>query len=96
MKLTGAGVGDSLFLACAKQKDTEKILSLARDKIAKDLDLIDEAAFAFCWIIDYPMYEKNEIDNKIEFSHNPFMILQGEIENIDFKKPQIFLLTNMI
>ena len=65
----------------------EKIIAQARDKIAKDLDLIDEEAFAFCWIIDYPMFEKNEITKKIEFSHNPFSMPQGNIKNIDFDNP---------
>ena len=64
MNKTKAKVGDSIFLACAKQKDLEKITSLARDKIAKDLDLVDENIFAFCWIVDYPMFEKNEQTNK--------------------------------
>jgi aspartyl-tRNA synthetase len=87
MKLTGAEVGDSVFLACAKQKDLEKITSLARDKIAKDLELIDENIFAFCWIVDYPMFEKNEATNKIEFSHNPFSMPQIKIDKIDINKP---------
>ncbi len=87
MKLTGAKVGDSIFLACSKQKELEKITSLARDKIAKDLDLIDKEIFAFCWVVDYPMFEKDEITNKIEFSHNPFSMPQGEISKINFDKP---------
>ena len=87
MRLTGAELGDSIFLACSKKKELEKITSLARDKIAQDLDLINNEIFAFCWIIDYPMFEKDEISNKIEFSHNPFSMPQGEIENIDFNKP---------
>ena len=87
MKITGAEVGDSLFFACGKISDVEKITSLARDKIAKDLKLIDENIFAFCWIIDYPMFEKNEITNKIEFSHNPFSMPQGDIKKIDFDNP---------
>ncbi len=87
IRLTGAEVGDSVFLACAQQKDLEKITSLARDKIANDLDLIDENSFAFCWIVDYPMFEKDETTNKIEFSHNPFSMPQGEIDKIDFNKP---------
>ncbi len=87
MKLTGAEVGDSIFLACSKQKELEKITSLARDKIAKDLDLIDNKIFAFCWVVDYPMFEKDEITNKIEFSHNPFSMPQGEIDQINFDKP---------
>ena len=87
MKMTGAEVGDSVFFACGKTNDVEKITALARDKIAKDLDLIDENIFAFCWIIDYPMFEKNEITNKIEFSHNPFSMPQGDIKNLDFDNP---------
>jgi len=87
MKITGAEVGDSIFFACGKINDVEKITSQARDKIAKDLDLIDESIFAFCWIIDYPMFEKNEVTDKIEFSHNPFSMPQGDIKNIDFENP---------
>ena len=60
MKICDATVGDSIFLACSKQKEVEKILSQARNKIAKDLKIIDEGKFAFCWIIDYPMYEFDE------------------------------------
>jgi len=87
MKITGAEVGDSIFFACGKINDVEKISSQARDKIAKDLNLIDENTFAFCWIVDYPMFEKNEITNKIEFSHNPFSMPQGDIKDIDFDNP---------
>ena len=87
MKMTDAGVGDSIFFACGKKKDVEKITSLARDKIANDLNLIDESLFAFCWIVDYPMFEKNEETKKIEFSHNPFSMPQGELNKIDFEKP---------
>jgi aspartyl-tRNA synthetase len=87
MNKTQAKVGDSIFLACNKQKELEKITSFARDKIAKDLNLIDESIFAFCWIVDYPMFERNEQTNKIEFSHNPFSMPQGDIENINFENP---------
>ncbi len=87
MKITGAEVGDSVFFACGKTNDVEKITALARDKIAKELNLIDENIFAFCWIVDYPMFEKNEVTNKIEFSHNPFSMPQGDIKDIDFDNP---------
>jgi len=87
MKKTGAEVGDSIFLACAKRKDLEKIISSARDKIANDLNIIDENSFAFCWIVDYPMFEKDEQTNKIKFSHNPFSMPQGDIDKINFEKP---------
>jgi aspartyl-tRNA synthetase len=87
MKQTNSEVGDSIFMACGKQNDLEKITSLARDKIAKDLDLIDDDVFAFCWIVDYPMFEKDEVTNKIEFSHNPFSMPQGNLNEENFEKP---------
>ena len=87
MNKTQANVGDSIFLACSKQKELERITSIARDKIAKDLDLIDESIFAFCWIVDYPMFETDEQTNKIKFSHNPFSMPQGNINKINFEKP---------
>ena len=87
MKVTSAEVGDSIFFACDKINEVEKISSLAREKIAKDLDLIDESRFAFCWIVDYPMFEKDEVTNKIKFSHNPFSMPQENMQKIDFKNP---------
>ena len=87
MKLTGAEIGDSVFLACAKLKELEKITSLARDKIAKDLHLVDDSVFAFCWVVDYPMFERDEVTKKIEFSHNPFSMPQNQIDKINFDKP---------
>ncbi len=87
MKKTNCEIGDSIFMACGKQDELEKITALARDKIAKDLDLIDENVFAFCWIVDYPMFEKNESTNKIEFSHNPFSMPQGDLSEKDFENP---------
>jgi aspartyl-tRNA synthetase len=87
MQITKAEIGDSIFLACGKQKDVEKISSLARDKIANALDLIDENKFAFCWIVNYPMFEVDDQTNNIQFSHNPFSMPQGDIKNIDFDKP---------
>ena len=84
---TEAKVGDSIFLACGKLEDVEKITALARDKIGKDLGLIDENVFAFCWIVDYPMYEIDNQTNKIKFSHNPFSMPQGDINKINFDKP---------
>ena len=87
MKKTNSKVGDSIFMACGKQNDLEKITALARDKIARDLDLINDEIFAFCWVVDYPMFERNEITNKIEFSHNPFSMPQGNLSEKDFEKP---------
>ena len=87
MKTCNAEIGDSVFLSCGNEKEIEKILSLARDKIAKDLNIIDKDKFAFCWIIDYPMYEFDENSKKIIFSHNPFSMPQGNLKNLNFDKP---------
>ena len=87
MKITSAEVGDSVFFACGKINEVEKITSLAREKIANDLNLIDENKFAFCWVVDYPMFELDEVTKKIQFSHNPFSMPQGEIKKINFDKP---------
>ncbi len=87
MKISKSEVGDSIFLACGKQSELEKITALARDKIAKDLDLIDDNTFAFCWVVDYPMFEKDDLTNKIKFSHNPFSMPQGDLKEKDFENP---------
>ena len=87
MKICNAEIGDSVFLACGKINEIEKILSISRDKIAKDLSLIDENQFAFCWIVDYPMYEIDEKTKAIKFSHNPFSMPQGNIKDLNFEKP---------
>ena len=87
MKIISAEIGDSVFFACDKIKEVEKISSLARDKIAQELNLIDDKKFAFCWIVDYPMFKIDETTQKIEFSHNPFSMPQGDPQKIDFKNP---------
>jgi aspartyl-tRNA synthetase len=87
MKLTSAEVGDSIFLSCGNILDVQKILSQARHKIASDLNLIDKNSFAFCWVVDYPMFEKDELTKKIKFSHNPFSMPQGNVNNLDLSKP---------
>ena len=87
MKIISAEIGDSVFFACDKIKEVEKISSLARDKIAQELNLIDDKKFAFCWIVDYPMFKMDETTQKIEFSHNPFSMPQGDPQKIDFKNP---------
>ena len=87
MKQTSANIGDTVFLSCGKKNDVEKILSTARDKIAEDLDLIDNETYSFCWIVDYPMYEIDETTKKIKFSHNPFSMPQGDIKNLNLSNP---------
>ena len=87
MKICNASIGDSLFLSCGKEKELEKILSISRDKICSDLNLINKNEYSFCWIVDYPMFELDEKTNKIIFSHNPFSMPQGNIKEINFEKP---------
>ncbi len=87
IKITKADVGDTVFLSCGNKNDIEKILNLARTRLAEELGLIDDDYFSFCWIVDYPIFEKDEITKKIKFSHNPFSMPQGDIKNIDFSDP---------
>ena len=87
MKVSNAEIGDTIFLSCGKKNEVEKTLSQARIKIAEELNLIDENCFSFCWVVDYPMYEIDETSKKIKFSHNPFSIPQGDLNNIDFSNP---------
>ena len=82
-----AEIGDSVFFACGIKSEVEKLTALARDKIGKELNLIDENIFAFCWVVDYPMFEIDALTKKIEFSHNPFSMPQGKLEDIDFNNP---------
>ncbi len=87
MKECKMDVGDSIFMACGKVDEVEKILSISRDKIAEELNLIDQNQFAFCWIVDYPMFEIDEQTKKIKFSHNPFSMPQGDLEKLNLENP---------
>ena len=87
MKKTGAKVGDSIFFSCDKKQNVLQLMSSTRDKIANELDLIDHNVFAFCWIVDYPMYELDNTTGKIKFSHNPFSMPQGNEKDLDLKNP---------
>ena len=79
--------GDAVFFACAKEAEAAKLAGLARTRIAGELDLIEKDAYRFCWVVDFPMYEWNEDEKKIDFSHNPFSMPQGEIEALNTKDP---------
>ncbi len=83
----GLKAGDSIFFACAKGKEVYDIAAAARDKIAIDLDLIEKEVFKFCWIVDFPMYEKDKETGKIDFSHNPFSMPQGGLEELNNSDP---------
>ena len=78
---------DSIFFVCNKEKEAIKFSGIARQKIAEELKLIDEKSFHFCWITDYPMYEYDEKEKKIDFSHNPFSMPQVEMKEFHKTDP---------
>ena len=79
--------GDALFFSCAMEKEAADLAGKARAKIATEKNMIDENQFKFCWIVDYPMFEKNEITGEIDFSHNPFSMPQGGMKSLIEKNP---------
>jgi aspartyl-tRNA synthetase len=79
--------GDAIFFVCDIKKNAEKFSAWARTEIAKNLELIKDNIFEFCWVTDYPMFEYNEIDKKIDFSHNPFSMPQTPMDLIDKTDP---------
>ncbi len=87
MRITNANLGDSIFFSCGKKEEVQKLLGLARNKIAADLNIINNDSYEFCWIIDYPMFEIDENTKKIKFSHNPFSMPQGDVSKLDFNNP---------
>ncbi|GMM93982.1 aspartate--tRNA ligase [Qipengyuania sp. MTN3-11] len=83
----GLGENDGLFFAAGKEKDAAKLAGAARTRVAEELDLIEKDCFKFCWIVDFPMFEWDEDLKKVDFSHNPFSMPQGEMEALDSKDP---------
>ncbi len=79
--------GDAVFFVCAPKKDAQEFAGKVRTKLGTDLDLIDKNIFKFCWIVDFPMYEYDEKNKKIDFSHNPFSMPQGGLEALNSKDP---------
>ena len=78
---------DSIFFICGVPKNFIQFASSARDKIGQDLNLIKDDSFEFCWIVDFPMYEWDESNKKIDFSHNPFSMPQGGLESLENMDP---------
>ena len=87
IKITSAEVGDSIFMSCSKEEEIFEIMSKSRNKIAEELGIIDENSFAFCWITDFPVFEYDKETSKIKFSHNPFSMPQGDLNNLDLSNP---------
>ncbi|UTW57364.1 aspartate--tRNA ligase [Kordiimonas sp. SCSIO 12603] len=83
----GLGPNDGVFFACDKEAGAAKLAGVARTKVGEDLDLIPDDEFKFCWIVDYPMFEYDEDNKKIDFSHNPFSMPQGGMEALETQDP---------
>lgn len=83
----GVGDGDALFFACDKPNDAAKLAGFARTEIGTQLGLVEQGAFRFCWIVDFPMFELDDKTGKIEFSHNPFSMPQGGMEALESQDP---------
>ena len=79
--------GDALFFSCANENEAANLAGKARVKIANDRELIEHDIFKFCWVVDYPMYEKDDKTGEIEFSHNPFSMPQGGMDALLNKDP---------
>ena len=83
----GLSNGDAVFFSCGKTHEAAKLAGLVRIKLGQDLGLIDESVYKFCWIVDFPMYEMDEANGKVEFSHNPFSMPQGGLEALKTQDP---------
>ena len=83
LKIEGIDENSSVFFLCGKQDEIRELAATARTKIARELKVINENEFHFCWIVDYPMFQKNPETDKIEFSHNPFSMPQGGLESLN-------------
>jgi aspartyl-tRNA synthetase len=83
----GLGADDGVFFAAGKEAQAAKLAGLARTRVGEELGLIEPDAFRFCWIVDFPMYEYNEEQKKIDFSHNPFSMPQGELQALEAGDP---------
>ncbi len=83
----GLGENDGLFFAAGKEADAAKLAGAARIRVGEELGLIDESRFALCWIVDFPFYEWNEDEKKVDFSHNPFSMPQGGIDALNGQDP---------
>ena len=85
--LAGVGDGDSVFFACDTEAGAAKLAGQARNKIGEELDLVEKDVYRFCWVVDFPMFEWNEDEKKVDFSHNPFSMPQGGMEALLTKDP---------
>ncbi|WP_448577365.1 aspartate--tRNA ligase [Thermaurantiacus sp.] len=83
----GLGPDDGVFFACDSEDRAARLAGLARTRVGHALDLVEKDSFRFCWIVDFPMYERHEETGKIDFSHNPFSMPQGGLEALEREDP---------
>ncbi|WP_170003041.1 aspartate--tRNA ligase [Pseudopontixanthobacter vadosimaris] len=83
----GLGPDDGLFFAAGKEAEAAKLAGAARTRVGEELGLIEQGCFKFCWIVDFPMFEYDEALGKVDFSHNPFSMPQGEMEALEQQNP---------
>ena len=83
----GLGPDDGLFFAAGKELQAAKLAGAARNRVGQTLGLIEENCFKFCWVVDFPMFEYDEDTKKVDFSHNPFSMPQGEMEALETMNP---------
>jgi len=83
----GLGENDGLFFAAGKEKDVIRLAGAARTRVGEELELIEQGCFKFCWIVDFPMFEYDEELKKVDFSHNPFSMPQGEMDALENTDP---------
>ncbi|MGH7117247.1 MAG: amino acid--tRNA ligase-related protein, partial [Stellaceae bacterium] len=86
-EIAGVGDSDAVFFVAGHKTPAERLAGQARTRIGTELGLIEEGAFRFCWIVDFPMYELDEESGKIEFSHNPFSMPQGGLAALERQDP---------
>ncbi|MCX5619658.1 aspartate--tRNA ligase [Bombella pollinis] len=86
-EMCGLKAGDAVFFVAGKGDEVAKFSGVVRTKIGTDLELIEQNAFRFCWVVDFPMYERNEETGEIDFSHNPFSMPQGGLEALNTQDP---------
>ena len=84
---TGMDDGDAIFFSAGKSADAAKLAGQARLKLGDDLDICEKNIYKFCWVVDFPMFEEDEVSGKIEFSHNPFSMPQGGMASLENKDP---------
>ena len=86
-EIAGAGDGDAVLFVCARRPAVDTVAGRLRNKLGEDLGLVEANTFRFCWVVDFPMYERDEETGAIEFSHNPFSMPQGGLHALETMDP---------